>query len=102
MVGMKQPTYVQLKNKKGSFGLHVLLQVRKGFSIPLDELMGLPPLNAGPAPASRSPAELRALAVQVAALLREGVTSPPVDESPPERPDPDTAPAAAPRRRPRG
>lgn len=43
MLGMKQPTYVQLKNKKGSFGLHLLLQVRAGIRMSIDDLLDLEP-----------------------------------------------------------
>lgn len=100
LLGMKQPTYVQLKNKKGSFGLHLLLQLREGFGIPIDDLMGLAPLkSAETPPPPRTREETLALAVEVAALIAAGATNPPEAESPPERPDPGTAPVAALRRR---
>lgn len=43
--GLTQPSYIQLKNMKGSFGLHLLIQVRDGIKVPLDDLLGLPPLK---------------------------------------------------------
>jgi transcriptional regulator with XRE-family HTH domain len=58
-LGMKQPTVNQLMNLKGSLGIHVLLQVRKGTGKTLDQLLGLKPLD------ELTPAEVRRLRVLI-------------------------------------
>lgn len=42
---MNQPAVVDLLNCKGSFGLHLLLQVRRAIGVSLDDLLGLPALT---------------------------------------------------------
>lgn len=82
---MKQPTVVQLLNVKGSFGLHILAQVRAGTGISLDELVDWKRQPA-PAPDARrdmSDADIDALARKMLQLGAEpsphsdGETPPP-------------------------
>lgn len=43
--GLSQATISDLKNGTSKMGLRILLAIREGLQIPLDEILGLPPLH---------------------------------------------------------
>ncbi len=96
-MGMKHPTYVNITTCKGSFGIHMLLQVRAAIKVPLDSLLGLKPFEEAVAPERVSPAvkavpvpvdTMNALLGRLEELLHKDPNQhiPQVPPAPPSRP----------------
>jgi transcriptional regulator with XRE-family HTH domain len=53
--GIDKSTISKIRRKEGAIGAHALIRLRELLQMPIDEILGLPPLRLRPAQATRTP-----------------------------------------------